>query len=138
MLLLHRSRHYGAVFLVLTGITAAAFFYTTSVIFPLINESESGRILSREVSIRIQPEDKLGVYGERTGMYNFYTGIIPITDLRNEAELSRFLESAGRVFCLAEAESLAAFQARGMMPADVQVVTQRRVGGHTIVLLLKQ
>jgi hypothetical protein len=68
-------------------------------------------------------------------MYNFYTGIVPITELRDEEELSRFLQSSGRVFCLAETKSLAAFQTRGMMPPNVQVITQRRVGGHTIVLL---
>ena len=134
MLLLHRSRHNRAVFLVLTGITAAAFFYTTSVIFPVANESESGRFLSQEVSARIQPEDKLGVYRERTGMYNFYTGIVPITELRNEEELSRFLQSSGKVFCLAEEESLAALQTRGVMPANVQVIAQRPVGGESIVL----
>jgi hypothetical protein len=135
MFLLHHSRHYRAVFFVLVGMTAAAFFYTTGVVFPLTNESESGRFLSQEVSARIQPGDKLGVYAEKTGMYNFYTGIVPIMELKNEEELSRFLQSSGRVFCLAEAKSLAAFQTRGIMPPNVQVVTQRRVGGHTIVLL---
>jgi hypothetical protein len=30
---------------------------------------------------------------------------------------------------------VAAFQTRGMMPTNVQVITQRRVGGHTIILL---
>ena len=138
MFFLHRSRQYRAVFGVIVGLTAAAFFYTTSVIFPLINESESGRFLSEEVSARVQPEDKLGVYGEKTGMYNFYTGIVPITELNNEEELSLFLQSSVRVFCLAETRSLAAFQTRGMMPPNVQVITQRRVGGHTIVLLSNQ
>jgi 4-amino-4-deoxy-L-arabinose transferase-like glycosyltransferase len=138
MFFLHRSKHYKAVFGVLVGMAAAAFFYTTSVIFPVANESESGRFLSQEVSARIQPEDKLGVYRERTGMYNFYTGIVPITELRDEGELSRFLQSPGKVFCLAEAKSLSAFQIRGMMPTNVQVITQRRVGGETIVLLSNQ
>jgi hypothetical protein len=117
---------------------ASVFFYTTSVIFPVANESESGRFLSQEVSARIQPEDELGVYRERTGMYNFYTGIVPITELRNEEELSRFLQSSRKVFCLAEAKALAALQIRGMMPTNVQVITQRRVGGDMIVLLSNQ
>ena len=71
-------------------------------------------------------------------MYNFYTGIVPITELRNEAELSRFLQSSEKVFCLMEAKSLAVFQARGMMPTNVQVITQRRVGGDMMVLLSNQ
>ena len=138
MFLLYRSRHCRAVFLVLVGMTAAAFFYTTGVVFPLANESESGRFLSQEVSARIRPEDKLGVYQERTGMYNFYTGIVPITELRDEQELFRFLQSPGKVFCLAEEESLAALQTRGVMPANVQVIAQRPVGGESIVLFSNQ
>ena len=138
MFLLYRTRHYRAVFLVLVGMMASVFFYTTSVIFPVANESESGRFLSQEVSARIQSGDQLGAYGEKTGMYNFYTGIVPITELRDEEELSRFLQSSGKVFCLAEAKSLAAFQTRGIMPPNVQVITQRRVGGHMIVLLSNQ
>jgi 4-amino-4-deoxy-L-arabinose transferase-like glycosyltransferase len=138
MFFLYRSRYYKAVFFVLVGMMASVFFYTTSVIFPVANESESGRFLSQEVSARIQLEDELGVYRERTGMYNFYTGIVPITELRNEEELSRFLQSSGKVFCLAEAKALAALQTRGMMPTNVQVITQRRVGGDMIVLLSNQ
>jgi len=102
------------------------------------NEFESGRFLSQEVSVRIQPRRQVWCYRERTGMYNFYTGIVPITELNNEEELSRFLQSSGKVFCLMEAKSLAALQTSGMMPANVQVITQRRVGGDMMVLLSNQ
>ena len=138
MFLLYRSRHDKAVFGVIVGMAAAAFLYTTSVIFPVANEFETGRYLSQEVSARIQPGDKLGVYRKRVGMYNFYTGIVPIAQLRNEKQLFRFLQSSEKVFCLVEAKSLAAFQARGMIPTDVQAITQRRVGGDMMVLLSNQ
>jgi hypothetical protein len=133
--LLYRSRHDKAVFGVIVGMAAAAFFYTTSVIFPAANEFESGRFLSQEVSARMQPGDKLGVYRKRVGMYNFYTGIVPIAQLRNEKQLLRFLQSSEGVLCLAEAESLAAFQKRGIMPPNIRVITERHVDGHKMVLL---
>jgi hypothetical protein len=48
------------------------------------------------------------------------------------------LQSSEKIFCLVEAKSLAVFQASGMMPTNVQVITQRRVGGDMMVLLSNQ
>ena len=57
-------------------------------------------------------------------MYNFYTGIVPITELRNEEELSRFLQSSGKVFCLAEAKISSCL-------SDTRNDATQRSGHHT-------
>ena len=82
LFILYRLKHHGALFLLLIGILAAGYFYSTRVIFPLINHSKSARFISQEITSRIQPSEKLAVYGRvSTAPYNFYTGIVPISEL---------------------------------------------------------
>jgi 4-amino-4-deoxy-L-arabinose transferase-like glycosyltransferase len=132
--LFYRLRNRGAVFLLLSGITAAGFFYAFGVAFPLANPYRSGRYLSQEITSRIQPGEKVGIYGETTGSYNFYTGIIPIRELEDGEDLFRFLGSTERVFCLVNEKWFETFQRTGKMPG-FELIAKRPVGNDTIVLI---
>jgi hypothetical protein len=67
------------------------FFYTTRVIFPLVNPYKSARFISQEIVQKIKPGEKLVMYGyigsAVTAQYNFYTGIVPILETENEKEV---------------------------------------------------
>ena len=133
-LYLYRMGNRRAVFLLLSGITAAGFFYAFGVAFPLANPYRSGRFLSQEITSRIQPGEKVGIYGETTGSYNFYTGIVPIRELEDGEDLFRFLRSTERVFCLVDAKWFETFQRTGRMPG-FELIAKRPVGGDMIVLI---
>jgi len=101
MLLLYRFKHYGTIFVLILGMMAGGFLYTSRFLFPAINPYKSVRFLSREITSRILPGEKLGVYG-RVGAapYNFYTGVVPILEVNTPEGLLHFLKSPGRVFCV--------------------------------------
>jgi hypothetical protein len=132
--LLHRSGRHGAVLGVILGIVAAGSLYVSAVIFPLVNPYKSSRFLSQEVTSRIQPGEKLGIYGAAPEAFNFYTGIVPIVELERGENLFQFLRSAERVLCLIDASSFEAFQKMRGMP-KVQVISQQAVGGNRFVLI---
>jgi len=131
---LSRSSRYGAIFFLIAGIIASGFFYTQRVIFPLVNPLKSARFISQEVTSRIQPGERLGIYGEGTGPYNFYTGIVPIIELERKKELHLFLKSDGRVFCLMKAEDYSSLVARER-DLTIHVIARRQVGGSEMVLV---
>jgi hypothetical protein len=114
---------------------AGGFFYTLRVVFPLINPYKSARFISQEITSRIQPAEKLALYGGfGTGPYNYYTGIVPILELEGEEDLLRFLESSERVFCLLKFGDFSKFQSMAGRPA-IRWITRRKVGGDDIVLI---
>ena len=135
MFFLSRSKKYTAVFFLLTGIVAGGFFYTLRVVFPLINPYKSGRYISEEITSRIQPGERLGLYGGfGTGPYNFYTGIVPIDEMEKKEELLDFLRSTGRVFCILKSRDFKVLQSIPELP-PVQLISQRRVGNDEIILI---
>ncbi|MDO9349804.1 MAG: phospholipid carrier-dependent glycosyltransferase, partial [Deltaproteobacteria bacterium] len=82
LFILHRFRYRAAVFFLIVGIMASGFFYTLRVTFPLINPYKSARFISQELTSRIQPGEKLAIYGDFvTAPYNYYTGIVPILEI---------------------------------------------------------
>lgn len=135
MFFLNRSKKYTAVFTLLIGIVAGGFFYTLRVVFPLINPYKSGRYISEEITSRIQPGEKLGLYGGfGTGPYNFYTGIVPIHEMEKKEELLDFLRSPGRVFCILKSRDFKVLQSIPEKP-PIQLISQRRVGNDEIILI---
>jgi len=105
------------------------------VIFPLVNPYKSARYISEEVTSRILPEEKLGIYGDLgTGPYNFYTGIVPILDMEKKEDLFRFLQSTERVFCILLFSDFHSFQTMEGWPR-VQLITRRKVGSNDVVLI---
>jgi hypothetical protein len=119
---------------VILGILAAGSLYLTGVVFPLFNPYKSARYFSQEITSRIQPGEKLGIYGSAPEAFNFYTGIVPIVELENGDELFRFLRSPQKVLCLIDVDSFEVFRKVRDMP-KVRLIAQRKVGGNSFVLV---
>ncbi len=135
LFLFNRSKHYGAVFLVIVGMMTVGFFFTLSVVFPLVNPHKSARFICQEITSHLQSGDRLALYGDfEPTPYNFYTGIVPITVLEEEKALSRFLSSQERVFCLLRTRDFLKLQRTEGRP-EFQLILQRRVGGGEFVLI---
>ncbi len=131
----YRFKRYGILFLVIVGLMAGGFFYTLSTVFPLVNPYKSARFICQEITSRIQPGEKLAIYGDfEPGPFNFYTGIVPIPVLNEGEDLLNFLRSAERVFCLLRSRDFLRFQLMEGRP-EVQVIARRRVGGDHFVVI---
>ena len=135
MFVLHRFKNHGAIFVLIVAMMTGGFFYTLRVVFPLVNPYKSARFISQEITRRIQPGEKLGLYGGfGSGPYNFYTGIVPILELEKKEDLFDFLRSQERVFCLLKFRDFSSFQSMEGRPV-VQLISRRKVGGDDIVLI---
>ena len=135
MFVLYRFKHHAAILFLIIGMVAGGYFYTSRVIFPLVNQVKSARFTSQEITARIQPGEKLAVYGRiSTGPFNYYTGIVPVWELNEMADLLSFLRSSERVFCLIHFKEFSEFQKREGRP-KVQLISRRRVGNQEIVLI---
>jgi hypothetical protein len=132
---LYRFKNHGAMLCLIMGIIAASFFYTSGVVFPLVNPYKSARFISQEVTSRILPGEKLSVYGRVSAApYNFYTGIVPIEELNTREELLHFLESSERVFCLLPFNDFSQFKTKEGWP-EVRLIARRKIGDIDIVLI---
>jgi hypothetical protein len=135
MFVLYRFKNYGAILFLLVGMVAGGYFYTSRVIFPLVNQYKSARFMAEDITTRIQPGEKLAVYGRiSTGPFNYYTGIVPILDLTDMKDVLSLLESSGRVFCLLDYKSFSQFRKMEGRP-KVQLISRRMVGNEEIVLI---
>jgi len=131
----YRSKRYGIVFLVIVGLMAGGFFYAQRVAFPVVNSYKSARFICQEITSRIQPGEKLAIYGDfEPGPFNFYTGIVPIPVLNEKEELLNFLTSPERVFCLLRSRDFLRFHRMEGGP-EVQVIARRGVGGDDFVVI---
>jgi len=132
---LHRLRYHGLVLFLIFAMMGAGFFYTTRVVFPLVNPYKSARAISEEVKSRILPGERLGIYGDLViGPYNFYTGIVPILELEKKEDLLQFLQSPERIFCLLRFRDIDASQAMEGWP-KVQLIARQRVGNNDMALI---
>ena len=135
MFILYRFKNLGAMFLLFIGVLAAGYFYTARAVFPHINNYKSARFISQEVLSRVQPGEKLAVYGRlSTAPYNFYTGIVPILDLVYPKNLFQFLNSSERVFCLITSDELRRFQRMEEEP-KMHLIARHPVGENDVVLI---
>jgi 4-amino-4-deoxy-L-arabinose transferase-like glycosyltransferase len=131
----NRFKYYGAIFFLLIGLMAGGFFYALRVVFPLVNPHKSARFICEEITLRIQPGEKLVIYGDfETGPYNFYSGIVPIPVLENKEELFLLLKSQGRVFCLIRSRDFLEFKLAENWP-EVKLIAQRGVGSKDFILI---
>jgi 4-amino-4-deoxy-L-arabinose transferase-like glycosyltransferase len=135
LLIFIRFRYYGAIFLLIIGMMGGGFFYTLRVIFPLVNPHKSTRFICQEITSRIQPGEKLAIYGDfEPSPYNYYTGIVPILVLWGEEKFLNFLRSPERIFCLIRIGDFSRFERRGDMP-EVKVIARRGFEENYIILI---
>jgi len=138
LVVFNRFKYYGAIFLIIIGMIAGGFFYTLRVIFPLANPQKSARFICQEITSRIQPGEKLAMYGDfEPGPYNFYTGIVPILLLGKEGDFLNFLRSPERVFCLIKNRDFLKFERLEGRP-EVQVIARRGVKESDLILISNQ
>jgi hypothetical protein len=132
---LYRFKLRGVVFILFIGVMAGMFFYTTRVVFPLVNPYKSARAISREITSRIQPGEKLAIYGDFvTAPYNFYTGIVPILEMEKKEELLRYLQSHERIFCLLKFRDFDQLQ-KTESSQNLRLIARRQVGDNDMVLI---
>lgn len=135
LFVLYRIRSRALLFFVIVAVMVAGFFYIERVIFPIINPYKSARFICREITLRIQPGERIGIYrGFGVGPYNFYTGIVPILELETKEDLLHFLNSNERVFCLIKFKDFLKLQEMEDKP-KIELITRRSVGDDDIVLI---
>ena len=135
MFILYRFKNYGAILFLIVGMMAGGFLYTSTIVFPLVNPYKSARFICQEITSRIQPGEKLGLYSDLgSGPYNFYTGIVPILELEREEDLFGFLQSSERIFCLLKFKDFSRLRTKEESP-KVQLIARRKVGDNDIVLI---
>jgi hypothetical protein len=114
------------------------FFYATRVIFPLVNPYKSARFISQEISQTMKPGEKLVMYGyigsAVTAQFNFYTGIVPILETENEAEVIDLFRSKEKVFCLAEYDDYERL-IRKHTDLSLNLIIRRGVGNRDMVFV---
>ena len=108
LFLAHRLRYKQLVFMLIVATAGVGFFYTTRVIFPLVNPYKSARYISQEIVQTMKTGGKLVIYGDSgsagTSQFNFYTGIVPILETEDEKEMIGLLRSTEKIFCLVNYE----------------------------------
>jgi hypothetical protein len=69
-----------------------------------------------------------------TAQYNFYTGIVPILETENEAEMVDLLRSKEKVFCLVEYDDYEVLS-RKHADLSLSLIVRRAVGSRDMVLV---
>jgi 4-amino-4-deoxy-L-arabinose transferase-like glycosyltransferase len=126
------------VFILIVAAAGMGFFYTTRIIFPLVNPYKSARFISEEIVQVVKPGERLVLYGyvgsAVTAQYNFYTGIVPILETENEAEMVNLFRSKEKVFCLVEYDDYERL-IRKHTDLSLNLITRRGVGNRDMVLV---
>ena len=131
-------RYKSVVFILIVATAGIGFFYTTRVIFPLVNPYKSARFISQEIVQTMKPGEKLVMYGyigsAVTAQFNFYTGIVPILETENEAEVIDLFRSKEKVFCLAEYDDYERL-IRKHTDLSLNLIIRRGVGNRDMVFV---
>jgi 4-amino-4-deoxy-L-arabinose transferase-like glycosyltransferase len=131
-------RYKSVVFILIAATAGMGFFYTTRVIFPLVNPYKSARFISQEIVQTMKPGEKLVMYGyigsAVTAQFNFYTGIVPILETENEAEVIDLFRSKEKVFCLAEHDDYERL-IRKHTDLSLNLIIRRGVGNRDMVFV---
>jgi 4-amino-4-deoxy-L-arabinose transferase-like glycosyltransferase len=136
MLVFLRLRNYRVVLFLLMGMMVAGYFYTFRVVFPLANPRMSARFISQEVTSRIQPGDKLVIYGGLgNDPYNYYTEVVPIIRFFDRDAFLDFMRSPGKVYCILEFSDFSQLFG-GREEPKVQLIARRRVRKDDVVLIM--
>jgi len=131
-------RHKSIVFILIVATAGVGFFYTTRVIFPLVNPYKSARFISQEIVQTMKAGGKLVIYGDSgsagTSQFNFYTGIVPILEIENEEEMIALFNSKENVFCLVGPDDYKILV--GKYPdLSLNLITRRHVGNRDMLFV---
>ncbi len=136
--LAHKLKYKTLVFILLVTTVGIGFFFATRVIFPLVNPYKSARFISQEIVRKIKPGEKLVMYGyigsAVTAQYNFYTGIVPILETENEAEVIDLFRSKEKVLCLVQYDDYDRLIEK-YTDLPLNLITRRGVGNRDMVLV---
>jgi len=131
-------RYKSLVFILLAATAGMGFFYTTRVIFPLVNPHKSARFISEEIAQTMKNGGKLIRYGDpgsaRTAQFNFYSEIVPILEIENEKEIIDLFRSNDKVFCLLEYDDYEGL-IRKYTDLSLTLIMRRSVGNRDMVFL---
>jgi 4-amino-4-deoxy-L-arabinose transferase-like glycosyltransferase len=138
LFLAHGLRYKSLVFVLIVATMGIGFFYTTRVIFPLVNPYKSARFISQEIVQTIKPGERLVMYGDfgsaGTSPYNFYSGIVPILEIENEKEMINLFRSKEKVFCLVEYDDYDRL-IRKYTDLSLNLIIRRGVGNRDMVFV---
>ncbi len=133
--LLYMKKKRGVILLIIIMMMGGGFFYLGKVVFPMVNPYKSARFISQEITSRINPGERLAIYGDFVfAPYNYYTGIVPIIELEDKEDFVRFLQSKERVFCLLKFRDFVKLQTM-IEGLKVEFISRRIVGGDDMVLI---
>jgi 4-amino-4-deoxy-L-arabinose transferase-like glycosyltransferase len=131
-------RYKSLVFMLIVATAGIGFFYTTRMIFPLVNPYKSARFISQEIVQTLKAGGKLVMYGDfgsaGTAPYNFYAGIVPILEIENEKEIIDLFHSKEKVFCIVESDDYENL-VRKHTDLSLNLITRRGVGNRDMVLV---
>jgi hypothetical protein len=139
--LARRLRYKSLVFVLIVAAAGMGFFYTTRVIFPLVNPYKSARFVSQEIVQTMKTGGKLVIYGDSgsagTSQFNFYTGIVPILEIEDEKEIIGLFHSTEKVFCLVNYDDYEILT-RKYPNLSLNLISRRSVGNRDMVFLSNQ
>ncbi len=126
------------VFILLVATAGIGFFYSTRVIFPLVNPYKSARFISQEIAQTMKVGEKLVIYGDSgsagTAQFNFYTGIVPILETEEEKEIIDLFRSTEKVFCLVNYDDYERLISK-YPDLSLDLITRRSVGSRDVVFV---
>jgi len=113
------------------GAAAALLLGGSLALAPALNPAKSARPFCAAVTRRIQPADRLALYGPYRSAYVFYTGRF-MEELHTPADLERFLAPGG-AYCVLERDDLGALtgEVRGRYPP----LEEASIGHRRMVLI---
>jgi 4-amino-4-deoxy-L-arabinose transferase-like glycosyltransferase len=134
----HRLRYKSLIFVLIVATAGIGFFYTTRVIFSLVNPYKSARFFSQEIVQAMKAGGKLVIYGDTgsagTAQFNFYTGIVPILETEDEKEMIDLFRSEEKIFCIVN-EDHYDLLSRKYPNLPLKLITRRSVGNRSMVFL---
>jgi hypothetical protein len=114
------------------------FFYTSRVIFPLVNPYKSARFISQEIAQTMKAGGRLVIYGDSgsagTAQFNFYSGVVPILEIEDEKEIIDLFHSKEKVFCLVNYDDYERLISK-YTDLSLNLILRRSVGSRDVVFV---
>jgi 4-amino-4-deoxy-L-arabinose transferase-like glycosyltransferase len=134
----HGLRYKSLVFILIVAAAGIGFFYTSRVIFPLVNPYKSARFISQEIAQTMKAGGRLVIYGDSgsagTAQFNFYSGVVPILEIEDEKEIIDLFHSKEKVFCLVNYDDYERLISK-YTDLSLNLILRRSVGSRDVVFV---